>query len=900
MNIFHRVTLQSLKKNRTRTIVTIIGIILSTALICAVTTSISSFLDYMKRNIIYQDGNWQGSVLGADLDSYNLINDSGEISDTAFAQQIGYANIDSENADKPYMYILGADKNFAETVSIHLTTGRLPENGNEIILPSHLASNAGLVYTVGDTIELEIGQRIGSDGYVLGQNNPYRAFDDNGNPMDYDTERIEVNDKKTFTVVGLFQRPGFEGWSAPGFTAITAPDMDNMEAVQYDVYFSMKKPKDIYKFIEKNHLDADTNNELLACMGVVRYEGFTNVLYSLAAFVIILIMFGSVSLIYNAFSISVSERTKQFGLLSSIGATKKQLRRTVFFEAGIVSLIGIPLGIIVGIAGIGTTLHLISDKFDSFSGQASGEVKMTLCVSLVAIIIACIVALVTVFISAWIPSKRATKISAVEAIKQSNDIKSERIAVKTPKIIGKVFGLPGLLAHKYYKRSKKKYRATVISLFMSIVLFIPSTAFTGYLVEMADNIFASYGYDLVYRPEWADLSGFNEDDILQTLKNEEYVDHAAYTANVNESAFIDGDYISDTMKKYFPDYDKNGLPVSLCFVNDDEFVKFLDENNLKKEDYMNSDSLLAITVDNMSFFDSQEEKMITFNALSSDNFDGEFNMRKKIDGYYFETYYYEDSSESGDEQIEYLVYRNNDDPEDSLKLTPDEAVVKFNVKSGKSIHKDPFFVAQNGNITMIYPYSAKDTIIPENADMGSYFSVRIQSENHSDCYESLKRLIDNKLLPAGDITDYAEMAEADRNIVAIVQVFAYGFIVLISLIAAANVFNTISTNISLRRREFAMLKSIGMTGKGFNRMMNFECVLYGLKSLLYGLPISIAITYWIYHSVSEGFTTSFQLPWKAIAIAVSSVFIVVFATMMYSMSKIKKDNPIDALKNENI
>lgn len=195
MNIFHRVTLQSLKKNRTRTIVTIIGIILSTALICAVTTSISSFLDYMKRNIIYQDGNWQGSVLGADLDSYNLISDSGEISDSVFAQQIGYAKIESDNSDKPYMYVLGADKNFAETVSIHLTSGRLPENENEIILPGHLASNGGLAYTVGDTIELEIGQRIGSDGYVLGQNNPYRAYDDNGNPVD-DAERIEVNAKK--------------------------------------------------------------------------------------------------------------------------------------------------------------------------------------------------------------------------------------------------------------------------------------------------------------------------------------------------------------------------------------------------------------------------------------------------------------------------------------------------------------------------------------------------------------------------------------------------------------------------------------------------------------------------------------------------------------------------------
>ncbi len=892
MNVFHKVTLQSLKKNRTRTIVTIIGIILSTALICAVTTSISSFMDYMKRNIIYQDGNWQGGVSDVDFELYNSIKNSKEVSETAFAQQIGYAEIESENSDKPYMYILGANKNFSDTMSIHLTSGRLPENKNEIILPSHLASNGGLVYAVGDTIELEIGDRISSDGVILKQHNPFFAYDGEGNPIEDVSETLSVREKRTFTVVGLFKRPGFENWSAPGFTAITAPDTDNMDSFGYDVYFSMKKPKDIFDFIENNHLDAATNNQLLACMGVTRYDGFTNVIYGLAMFVIILIMFGSVSLIYNAFSISVSERTKQFGLLSSIGATKKQLRHTVFFEAGVVSLIGIPLGILVGIGGIGITLALISDKFDSFSENSN--VKMKLCVSLAAVAIACIVALVTVLISAWIPSKRATKISAVEAIRQSNDIKAERKAIKTPKIIVKVFGLPGLLAHKYYKRSKKKYRATVISLFMSIVLFIPSTAFTGYLVDMADNVFSSYGYDLVYRPNFEDLSGFDKDDVLTTIKNEETVDYAVYTNNLNTSASIDGKYLSDDMKSFYAEYEENGVPVNLCFVNDDEFIKLLDENHLKKEDFMNPKAPQAVAVDNISSFDYDEEKMLVFNGFTSDKCEVELNLMKEIDGYYFETYYYDE------ENNEYIVYRNNDDPEDSIKLRSEESYITTTLQSGKTLHEAPFFVENYGNIALIYPYSARDVIVPENAEIGSYFSFRITSENHSDCYTALKTLIDGKLLPVGDITDYAEIAEADRNIVTIVQVFAYGFIVLISLIAAANVFNTISTNISLRRREFAMLKSIGMTGKGFNRMMNFECVLYGIKSLLYGLPVSIAVTYWIYHSVSEGFVTSFQLPWKAIAIAVSSVFIVVFATMMYSMSKIKKDNPIEALKNENI
>lgn len=150
------------------------------------------------------------------------------------------------------------------------------------------------------------------------------------------------------------------------------------------------------------------------------------------------------------------------------------------------------------------------------------------------------------------------------------------------------------------------------------------------------------------------------------------------------------------------------------------------------------------------------------------------------------------------------------------------------------------------------------------------------------------------------LNDYAEREEMDRNIVTIIQVFSYGFIVLISLVAAANVFNTITTNINLRRREFAMLKSVGMSNKGFHRMMNYECLLYGSRALLFGLPASAGVTWLIYRAVDGGYKTNYHLPWGAVGIAVLSVFLVVFATMMYAMSKIGRDNPIDALKNENL
>ena len=126
------------------------------------------------------------------------------------------------------------------------------------------------------------------------------------------------------------------------------------------------------------------------------------------------------------------------------------------------------------------------------------------------------------------------------------------------------------------------------------------------------------------------------------------------------------------------------------------------------------------------------------------------------------------------------------------------------------------------------------------------------------------------------------------------------FIGIIALISVANVFNTISTNIGLRRREFAMLKSMGMSSGGFSRMMIYESVLYGVKSLLYGLPVALVITLAIHFVVGSEFEMSLRLPWTAIGVTMLSVFGAILLTMMYALRKVRKANLINELKNENI
>ena len=900
-NVFHKVTLRSLKKNKTRTIVTIIGIILSSVMICAVTTFASSFMNYAKETSIYSEGNWHGYERDTDFQTYKDVWNTGKVEEAVYLQQLGYAYAEGcENEFKPYIYVLGAGKDVEEVLPIHITSGKYPITQSEIMLPNHLYTNGGVKYEIGDTITLELGQRM-LDGYQLNQNSPCYIYEQ-GDEV-FNGEVLEVKETRTYTVVGFYDRLSWriEENSAPGYTALTLADKETQTPYKYDVYFRMENPKEIYNFMEELELTGEKNTDLLMYSGTFQFNGFSTMLYSLAAIVIGLIIFGSVALIYNAFSISVSERTKQFGLLSSVGATKRQLRRMVLFEALLVSVIGIPLGVLAGVGVIGVTLMFIGDKFRSMGFP----IDMELSVSPATIIIAVIVALITVLISAWIPSKRATKVSAVEAIRQNLDVNDKGKNVKTSKLTYKLFGLPGVLANKHYKRSKKKYRTTVLSLFMSIVLFVSASAFTDYLMETVIDSFGSVGYDLSMSAPGDEFEKIDPEELLNRMKAANSVTGGAFFQERYANVTISTKYLTDEGidfldKNQGQSQDKSSRTVhsNITFVDDATFKALLKENGLSEQQYMNPENPLAIAMDGVVKFNLYTQKYETTNFFKSMSPELIVQSEKEIPGYY-------SSGTVPDENGNVIVVYKKDsesnvEGDEKLFFTPDEVYIYTTLSVGSIVYEKPFFMRDSSGMMFIYPYSLAESVFEDFSVERSSYYYMLNSDNHSESYTAVQSIMSDNGFNAKNLQNIAEMEESERNIVTIIRVFSYGFIVLISLIAAANVFNTISTNISLRRREFAMLKSVGMSQKDFNKMMNFECLLYGSRALLYGLPVSCGITYLIYLAIMEGFEATFHLPWAAICIAVLSVFLVVFITMMYSMSKIKKDNPIDALKNENL
>ncbi len=891
MNILNRVALKTLMKNKTRTWVTIIGIVLSAAMFTAVTTCVSSLQNYMLELIKATDGVWHGAEYSVGAEDLAALRQRDDIKRITALENTGYALIGSKNEYKPYLMIQGMDDQTAALLPLHLISGRLPEQEGEILLPKHLSTNGGVNYALGDRLELELGART-IDGEPLNQQNSF-----------VESERFTPRLRCSYTVVGFYERPTFESYSAPGYTALT---IGSAAQGDYDVYIEMKNMSDIYALLEESAYANTVNSELLRYSGSSRESSFNSVLYSMAAILIAIIVFGSISLIYNAFSISVSERTRQFGILKSIGATNRQIHRSVLFEALVLSAAGIPLGVLSGIAGIGITLRCTGGLFEAMDLTEYG-VALDLHVSVPSIVIAAAIGLITVLVSAWLPARKAIRRSAIDSIRQTGDVAIRARRVKSAAWVYRLFGFEGMLANKNFKRNRKKYRATVLSLFLSVVLFISASSFCSYMNRSVNALVEKTDWDITYglELEETDLTPAQMQEKMLALKA---VTDVEYAANIAFSTYyqdedLNPDYLNWRNKQEELEEGSDGsdmqaqereaMPTRFVFLEDQAYERWLRENKLDPQAFGFAAEPRAVALDFLKYWDHGEQKYYSFPFFGKNEVSYSFTLIPET----VDDFRLVDSRNTDGEKNVY-IYEN--ETGERREYAEDDPLMMRSGTIGARLSNGSLGIALSSYMpTLVYPLSVRNTVLSTGREMTAV-DFYIKSSSPKTAEADLHNLLTELNLSADQLYNVASQQESERALVGIVNIFSYGFIILISLIALANVFNTISTNISLRRREFAMLKSVGMTQRGFNRMMNYECILYGAKGLIYGLPAAVAVTFFIYRSILNGWETSFYLPWYSVAIAVCSVFLVVFATMLYSMRKIKKDNPIDALKNENL
>ena len=850
MSILNRLTIKNLRLNKKRTIVTIIGIILSTALMVGIGLLFSSFQDLMIRDTIGYSGKYEAKYNDVDLIKLNDIKNKNF---TYFYEKpIGFSKIESSNEYKPYMYITSVNKEYFN--ELKLVDGSFPKNENEVVISNHVITNGGLNYKVGDIVTFTYGSR-NIDGDITLANSEL-----------VDGEFLTNEGTHTYKIVGIVDRSNFESYSASGYTAFTVDVNSDKGNVNLYVMFNknkkiIKQSEELAKELNYNG-DINYNSTLLALYGESTYG---NVMSSMGGMMIImlsLVSIGCIIVIYNSFAISVMERKKEFGLLSSIGTTKRQLSHTVFFEALVVGVIGIILGILGAYIGIGCVILIINNLISDML-----EYKLHLVTNPLFIIIPVIFMIIVIGVSAFIPSRRASKVSPIEAIRQNDDIKINKKKIRTSKLVLKLFGIEGEIALKNIKRNKKKYRVTIVSLFISIVLFISFSSYMNYTLNTASSVMGEVPYDYQISYFGDDPNNDKEalDKINEIVKSSDVKEYVSYSVS---NLSIIGNYIySDEYLDFYKSaYGENGIKalnnlkyqyISIYILDDNSYNKYKKLIGLDKDSVILLNKFKGVSYGN--------NKRVNYNIPVINN---------------------------GNINIKICNFDDNDEDVDTTKYC------------NKNI--DNIFVT-NKSFDLIEEFSYMDDFklivnkkLYDNISDSSthYTQFNIISDNTNNIDKLTKDLDKYSNV---NYTNIKEAMKQANNLILVVKILMYGFISLVTLIGVTSVFNTISTSMALRKREFAVLRSIGLTNRGFNKILFFESLFFGMKSLIFAIPVSIGITVLIHYALADMVSIStIIIPWKYIIISIVSVFVIVLLTMMYSTSKIKKHNIIEQIREENI
>lgn len=852
MKILNKIAIKNLKLNKKRTTSTIIGIILSVALICAVATMANSFQATLVQNAINEAGYYHIKLAGISKEDLTNVKNNRDIKDMKLMYDNGYAYFNGKaQEEKEYIHVYSMNNEDLKGLAYEILEGRQPQNENEIVLNKSAIFDSN--YKIGDRITLEVGTRKTLEDDELGDKNPSHL----------EIEKLVDTVKKSYKIVGTVNKTG----TSYLYYGITT----NNEVGKIDAYCSLKNPKEYKESIpkllgvknynaintieeyEKAKYDYTLNHELLRWEVFAVNDTTISMLYSVVAVVLAIILFTSVFCIRNSFAISILEKTKIYGMFASVGATKKQIKKSVLFEAMVLGLLGIPLGILSGIFAVFVLLQIINSVLgNALLEHVNGIVFK---VSVLPIIISVILGLITIYLSAIHSAKRASKVSPIEQLKNTTDIKINSKKLKVPKIIQTLFKTGGELAYKNLKRSKKKYRTTVISIALSIFIFITTNSFVTSAFDFSQQYYLMYDYNV--RASSGAIRNMTKQDI-QKIRTIEGVE-----------------------KAYF------------LYDNTDEMFKIKDLNkiNIKVEEDLLTES--AIDENGVTVLGSAENKYMGIEIKALDDISFR-EYAKKIGADY------EKIKTSGVLCDDY----------DSVK---ENGTVKkertYNYKEGETItgtYQEKQLSIKVGKITDIRPYGMEGyqwiggyLIVNEeeykNLDL-SLQTITIQAGEKAE--QVVKSMTD--LYSSLNVLNLTEEIQKENGIVLVINIFLYGFIAVITLIGVTNIFNTITSNMELRQKEFAMLKSIGMTKREFNRMINLETIFYGTKSLLYGVILGLIGTFAIYKAFTIKLDSGFYIPIVPIIISAIFVFIIVFIIMKYSIGKINKQNVIETIRKENV
>ncbi len=949
MNLMKKLTLKNLKLNRKRTIVTIVGIILATALLSALVTLVSSFqysmIEYQKQ----KDGDFHVKFSGVKMSELSEFKNNRNIESTFETMGMGFAKLDGcKNEDKPYAYVMATDEAGFEKDCFNLIEGRMAKNEDEIVIPRHLKTNGRIDIKVGDEITLDIGKRYDSNTEsVIWENIAY----------EHEAETLTDTVTKQYKVVGIMERPGYgmEDYSAAGYTFVTYSDelaaidngtkseaseadtmltvysrytqkaLRNKDAVTADIIgvdeklfeksnnssveMSAEESDRFLKEMENAKYDIYINRFLISYECVFPIDGTFKALFTVAAVVALIIILTSVYCIKNSFNISITEKIRQYGMLASVGATRRQIKSSVKTEAAMLGVVGIPVGTMSGILA-----SLILVKVVNALSAGWLNFALSFHTSLPALILAVIMSIATIYFSATGSARRAAKVTPLEAIRNTKEIKIKSSKLKTPAIIGRIWGIGGVISYKNIKRNNKKYRTTVTSIVICSVTFIVISYFMSMAFSVVGMSYASVDYNIGINMSCKkDLDIEKLSELVSGIEGvDDYLVGAGYYFDVDKPEYTKeyGEYCG----QLYDDSEDVSQVFLITVLDDKSYDKYASDAGIKNADTG------AILV-NKGTFDVYNEK-------SSKYVKEEMELYKYKAGDTIRCGYnvYDDAS-SDDNAAEGDTESSTDDNNavegDTESSTEDnsgyvdEETINNGVRKTVDVtiagvtDKVPTCYNGYGNTSLLFMNQKGFESLWADGKSGNEFkpgnaiySAYVVAENADEYQDTLeKETAENP--EYSQISFYVSNLDKEmrdeKSLFTLLGVFAYGLIVVIALIGITNIINTLSTGMELRSREFATLRSIGMTDKQFAGMVRLESVFISVKALVIGVPLGILISYLLCVIMNrmDG-AIIYEPPYKAIILCIVVVIMLIYAIMKLSMTKLRHNNIIETIKNENL
>lgn len=949
MNLMKKLTLKNLKLNRKRTIVTIVGIILATALLSALVTLVSSFqysmIEYQKQ----KGGDFHVKFSGVKMSELSEFKNNRNIESTFETMGMGFAKLNGcKNEDKPYAYVMATDEAGFEKGCFNLIEGRMAKNEDEIVIPRHLKTNGRIDIKVGDEITLDVGKRYDSNTEsVIGENCAY----------EHEAETLTDTVTKRYKVVGIMERPGYgmEDYSAAGYTFVTYSDelaaidngtkseasqadttltvysrytqkaLRNKDAVTADIIgvdeklfekannssveMSAEESDRFLKEMENAKYDIYINGFLISYECVFPIDGSFKALFTVAAVVALIIILTSVYCIKNSFNISITEKIRQYGMLASVGATRRQIKSSVKTEAAMLGVVGIPVGTMNGILASFILVKVVN-------ALSAGWLNFALSfhTSLPALILAVILSIATIYFSATGSARRAAKVTPLEAIRNTKEIKIKSSKLKTPAIIGRIWGIGGVISYKNIKRNNKKYRTTVTSIVICSVTFIVISYFMSMAFSVVGMSYASVDYNIGINMSCKkDLDIEKISELLSGIEGaKDYLVGAGYYFDVDKPEYTKeyGEYCG----QLYDDSEDVSQEFLITVLNDKSYDKYASDAGIKNADagaILVNKGTFDVYNENSSKYVKKEMELYKYKAgdtircgynVYEDAADDDNAVEGDTESSTDDNNAVEGGTESGTEDNSGYVDEEtiNNGVRKTVDVTiagvTDKVPTCYNGYGNTSL----LFMNQKGFESLWADGKSGNELKPGNAIYSAYV-VAENADEYQDTFEKETEENPEYSQISFYVSNMDKQMRDEKSLFTLLGVFAYGLIVVIALIGITNIINTLSTGMELRSREFATLRSIGMTDKQFAGMVRLESVFISVKALVIGVPLGILISYLLCVMMNRmDDVIIYEPPYKAIILCIVVVIMLIYAIMKLSMTKLRHNNIVETIKNENL